>query len=511
MPPNFKFPTAAQLALVNDEQDLIDAASQRRFDTGGSSIAPSPLTLGTNTAEENGDFIFHDMEANSHLDAATTAAAPEHSEHGGLEPTKDDHKIPDTNHHRRVIKHLASQILDPLELLIDDRRLSRAVRDAGEFSYGVIACEVWLINEDDKLLRPKGGWWHNSKLYQSCQQSTLLDELEATDPEPGLPGVDLPGILWTEVAEISDDGEHKDGLSSRTGRFFAGHRSTEDLPAKDPQHHHNRQRHHHLDSTLEAERSPFPSHRLGRAGPSMEGSMRLALHHHHNPNPLFWRDLHSIAEDPDSAKTPRLQQLMDAGLGVAAGIPFHVRNHPGLVVYFARSHTRTHLISNVANDAYLKASAQIIGHAAALSEIRRASVEARRRHNVDASERFRRNLIENKKKNADKVPEEVACFDHEGNSSWNCEVGDAKPSSVKEEDSTCVLEDLPLDKDTPLDRYYHGIQTWFHKCKGGNLQVPPALTFRQSLWTALGAFCGLLVLSSLHEYYKIFPVKTISF
>lgn len=71
MPPNFKFPTAAQLALVNDEQDLIDAVSQRRFDTRGSSIAPSPLTLGTNTAEENGDFIFHDMEANSHLDAAT--------------------------------------------------------------------------------------------------------------------------------------------------------------------------------------------------------------------------------------------------------------------------------------------------------------------------------------------------------------------------------------------------------------------------------------------------------
>mmetsp|Transcript_36399 Transcript_36399/g.88160 ORF Transcript_36399/g.88160 Transcript_36399/m.88160 type:complete len:165 (+) Transcript_36399:626-1120(+) len=34
------------------------------------------------------------------------------------------------------------------------------------------------------------------------------------------------------------------------------------------------------------------------------------------------------------------------------------------------------------------------------------------------------------------------------------------------------------------------------------MQIPPALSFRQSLWTAFCAFCGLLVLSSLNEYYK---------
>ena len=502
MPPNFKFPTAAQLALVNDEQDLIDAASQRQMNTGGSSTAPPPLTLETNKIEKDDTFIFHDIEANSHqLDAASSA--PDHSEVRELELIKDDNKIIDANHHHRVIKHLASQIMDPLELSIDDRRLSRAVRDAGEFSYGVIACEVWLLNADNKLVRPKGGWWHNSKLYQNYQQSTLLDELEVTDPEPVLPGVDLPGILWSEAAARSDNDVPKGGLTSRTGSFFTGHKSTEDLPAKDPHRQHNCQQHHHLGSTLDAGRNTSPSHGLGRTGPSMERLMHLTLHHQHNPHALFWRDLHSIAEDPDSAKTLRLQKLMDAGIGVAAGIPFHVRNHQGLVIYFARSHTQTHLISDVANDAYLKASAQMIGHAAALSEIRRASVEARRRHNMDASQRFRKNLIENQKKHADKIPQDFACFGPDGGRSWKPEIGDAKAGSVVEEDSTSVLEDLPLDKDTLLDQYYHGIQTWFRKCKGGNLQVPPAMTFRQSLWTVFGAFCGLLVLSSLNEYYKI--------
>jgi len=44
---------------------------------------------------------------------------------------------------------------------------------------------------------------------------------------------------------------------------------------------------------------------------------------------------------------------------------------------------------------------------------------------------------------------------------------------------------------------------WVLKSRGGGLQIPPSLSFRQSLWTAFGAFVGLLVLSSLNEYYKL--------
>ncbi len=37
---------------------------------------------------------------------------------------------------------------------------------------------------------------------------------------------------------------------------------------------------------------------------------------------------------------------------------------------------------------------------------------------------------------------------------------------------------------------------------GRGSEILPSLSFRQALWTALGAFCGLLVLSVLNEYYQ---------
>ena len=65
----------------------------------------------------------------------------------GLEHEHDHHHAA-----RRVIKHLASQIDEPNELDIDDRRLARTVRDAGEYSYGVIACEVWALEVRRKFV-----------------------------------------------------------------------------------------------------------------------------------------------------------------------------------------------------------------------------------------------------------------------------------------------------------------------------------------------------------------------
>jgi len=67
---------------------------------------------------------------------------------------------------------------------------------------------------------------------------------------------------------------------------------------------------------------------------------------------------------------------------------------------------------------------------------------------------------------------------------------------------TLSLDDLPPEE-SHIEKTLHRVRTWWHKCHGGNLQVPPSLSFRQTLWTILGAFCGLLVLSSLNEYYKM--------
>ena len=491
MPPNIKFPAVALGVLVSDEQELLDATRSNNNNQGSSAAPPPPLlTLDNNTVEEEDHdetFVFHDIEENVESPPPSNPESPapnDDQESAILSHHHDQHH----HHHHRVIKHLASQIMDPEELSIDDRRLSRAVRDAGEFSYGVIACEVWLLDDDEKLVRPPGGWWHNAKLlYQHHSNGSLLEELETTTPAPVLPGVDLPGILWAETDRDASRGT----LASRSGSFFAGHRSTDDLNTKIPHHQHHR-------STVNP--STSHEHPMGRSGPSTEGLLHLTLHH--NPHALVWRDLLSIAEDPDSAKTERLGQLMKAGLGAAAGIPFHVRNHRGLVIYFARSHTRTHLISNIANDAFLKASAEMIGHAAALSEIRRASVEARRRYHKDASQRFRSNLIEEfRKNNKGDMPKDFAQVSEQNNGSWRC--GEEDTSGSMNDDDRSALEGIPPDEHSLLEQAHHGIHAWYHKCKGGNLQVPPALTLRQSLWTILGAFCGLVVLSSLNEYYMM--------
>uniref|UniRef100_A0A7S1Y6L0 HPP transmembrane region domain-containing protein n=1 Tax=Grammatophora oceanica TaxID=210454 RepID=A0A7S1Y6L0_9STRA len=45
-------------------------------------------------------------------------------------------------------------------------------------------------------------------------------------------------------------------------------------------------------------------------------------------------------------------------------------------------------------------------------------------------------------------------------------------------------------------------RVWINKCwTGGGMQIPPTMGWRQTFWTILGAFIGLLVLSSINEMF----------
>jgi len=481
------------------------------FDNGSSTSANdlvSPLTLdyaapptdGNTREHRRGDededdsedetFVFRDMEEhaekqntagpletmnqdNHEKDStqfATKTAVYDDDEHQGTAYHHHHH-----HHHHRVISQLASQVSDPEELCIDDRRLFRAVRDAGEYSSGILACEVWLLNEDDELVRPNGGWWHNSKLHQS-QVSSRLQKLEATMPPPVQPGVDVPGILWSETAERHD---RDIGIVHRSDSLSVGHRSTENL--KD-MHPHSHQHHNY-------------NHSMTPSGPSIEGLLHLSFHH--NPPALFWRDLKSIIEEPDLPKTDRIQQLVAAGLGRATGVPFHVRTQQGLVIYYARSLASGSLIENVANDAYLRAAAEMVGHVAALSEVRRASIEARRRSKREIFNRFCKNMMEYQKDMSQITDESLKEF------LFGIRDIETLPKYADKVEGPILMDDVPPRSTRTMERVHQVLRGWLHKCKGGNLQVPPAMTFRQSLWTIFGAFCGLLVLSPLNEFYKI--------
>lgn len=197
-----------------------------------------------------------------------------------------------------------------------------------------------------------------------------------------------------------------------------------------------------------------------------------------NIQPVRWRDIKSISADPDSAKGPRLQLMEEAGFTMAAGIPFRYLHHEGMVIFLTTVDDRNdEILTCIANGAYLHQAAQFIGAALSLAEIRRASL----------AERYK---LEEKTYSIRRSPLSI----EEGRG------GDAKDSDIGQ------AQDNSEQKRHDASRHCHippQVIAWSRKLKGGSMQVPPSLSWRQTLWTIFGSFVGLLVLSSLNQYYLI--------
>lgn len=189
-------------------------------------------------------------------------------------------------------------------------------------------------------------------------------------------------------------------------------------------------------------------------------------------NAMVWRELGMLVQDPDTAKGPRMELLEQAGFGQAVGIRFKSELSSGLVIFFAKADADQDLLNGTANVAYLRQSAQFIGSAAAMTEPRRAIVGHQLEKQLSTGDAIASHTEEDRED--EEMPKaEVKIEDPEGGSKCFAH---------------CNL--------------CHRVKVWLFKSRGGGLQIPPSLSFRQSLWTALGAFIGLLVLSSLNEYYK---------
>jgi HPP family len=188
---------------------------------------------------------------------------------------------------------------------------------------------------------------------------------------------------------------------------------------------------------------------------------------------LIWRDLKSLVQDPDTANGPRTIWLEKAGFGQAAGVPFQSDVSSGLIIFFAKTDVDQDILNGVANVTYLRQSAQFIGAAAAMTEARRA-------------------ILGQKLEKHRSTGSNVLSCGHDDS-------GDAAVASLPqdEESSQSKIEDL-----SGCSIVCRRLGVWIRKVEGGRMQIPPPLSFRQSLWTAFGTFVGLLVLSSLNEYYK---------
>jgi len=200
-----------------------------------------------------------------------------------------------------------------------------------------------------------------------------------------------------------------------------------------------------------------------------------SLHLSHQSSALIWRDLQSLLEDPFSAKSDRLALLVQSGFQRAAGITFHHAHHRGIVIYFTeRSRDHDDKLCSLANTVYLERSTQCIASVLALIEARRASVAAK--HELTS-----------------KLTRMDSC--------------DCRECSERLKEKLEVLDE---EEDAPsppkCTRCMHSLQhrsnAWFKKLRGGGLQIPPSLSSRQAIWTIIGVFCGMLVVSSLDTLYK---------
>ncbi|EJK77033.1 hypothetical protein THAOC_01163, partial [Thalassiosira oceanica] len=87
-----------------------------------------------------------------------------------------------------------------------------------------------------------------------------------------------------------------------------------------------------------------------------------------------WRDTAAIVNDPDQPPYPRMALLEQAGYGKACGIPFDIRGHRGVVLYYARATADHNQLTELANDLHLRVSADLIGAISANSITSEASL-----------------------------------------------------------------------------------------------------------------------------------------
>jgi hypothetical protein len=197
-----------------------------------------------------------------------------------------------------------------------------------------------------------------------------------------------------------------------------------------------------------------------------------------------FREIKSIAEDPDQPWNPRLQLLGEIGLGLAAGVPFNCHGgQKGIVVYMAREYVNMNRLRSSSNELYLKAASSLMGAAYALRqprlqmqndrEAQLAAVMRRVRHKIIALRRFGVKLNNLAQENQEKKTEKFTS-----------------------------MRDLKKFEQIKKGIKFVGkkITATVIKSKGAGNQPPPASDWEQSAWTFAGSFITLLMVCRLNVY-----------
>ena len=368
------------------------------------------------------------------------------------------------------------------EVSIDKARLYGAMKDAGQYAYGITCVECWTMDEDDgRLRRAEGGYWKSPNLAETPELKHLIEKEEP--PQPTMPGVGLAGILWSAVGESvrgypsTNDMKSRrnlfgrqlssvrDGLDSSRGKLG----KMMDRSTGKSRRQMNQNCGDELDSSRgksgKANMNRRRSSLLLRSTGTRPSMANLANFMSSNDtgigrlNAVTWRDLNTLQIDPDTPKGKRLEAQIHAGFGQAAGIPFESWDCKGIVIFFAAADDDSDKLSSVENQVWMMRATEMIGSILATRNARRASVA----------------FVQNTRKQDSLGSEKVndANTIEEGRPRGFC-------SAVE---TSCARR----------------VKTWAKKCAGGDAQIPPPMPFQQSLWTLLGVFCGLILLSAYNE------------
>jgi len=175
-----------------------------------------------------------------------------------------------------------------------------------------------------------------------------------------------------------------------------------------------------------------------------------------------------IAQDPDCAKSSRLDLLLEAGFSHAAGIHFNVAGIHGIVIYYtaigdklnqpvdAQSEEGTRML---ANEYYLQRATDIIGATVASIDARRAITVIRRKMMKKT------NLYTDDFGLSFEEEEEVVEANKEHNQELDLPSMGENCSSSHEKPKSCSIP--------------KAIEKWWYKCQGAHMQVPPSSSWRQ--------------------------------
>lgn len=177
--------------------------------------------------------------------------------------------------------------------------------------------------------------------------------------------------------------------------------------------------------------------------------------------------------------------MEEAGFAMAAGIKFQYMHHRGIVIFLTTlEDEKDDRLNCVTNAAYLCQAAQFIGAALSLAEIRRKSL----------AERY---------KLKEKCYKMHECTEYHSSPLVLVEEGEGGKAPEKKNVDRSHTSIASKIKQSSYSCIPPRAIAWSRKLKGGSMQIPPSLSWKQTMWTIFGSFIGLLVLvlSLLNEYY----------